>query len=403
MRIRRLTVLLAISLIVLPLRVRAQGASVGEATEDAAAVVLAEVAAVSTNSDSTRQESGQALGQVGEDAWFQAAPPTDDADWIQLKSGEWLRGHLVGLHAQELKFGSDRVDEEELKFKDVRRLFLRSPQIVVLTDLSSLRGRGMLLGDTLTLQTASGERAIERADILSIAPLVENEVDAWHLDASVGLSVSRGNVEQTVFNGSADLLREDEWMRLSAAYSASYGESKGRKIAHNHLGSARLDVYLLPSFFLTPLLASVEFNDFKNLRTRAAFTSGAGVRFLDGGEMYWDVAVGGGYQLVRFTSVTDDGDLTRSDLTFLVGTVFSFKVSDDVDVDTQYLVYFVATRPGLTHQQATAKVEVELTDLLDLELRAVYDRTERPVADEDGNVPKRNDLSLVVSLRIEYN
>ena len=295
MRIRRLTVLLAISLIVLPLRVRAQGASVGEATEDAAAVVLAEVAAVSTNSDSTRQESGQALGQVGEDAWFQAAPPTDDADWIQLKSGEWLRGHLVGLHAQELKFGSDRVDEEELKFKDVRRLFLRSPQIVVLTDLSSLRGRGMLLGDTLTLQTASGERAIERADILSIAPLVENEVDAWHLDASVGLSVSRGNVEQTVFNGSADLLREDEWMRLSAAYSASYGESKGRKIAHNHLGSARLDVYLLPSFFLTPLLASVEFNDFKNLRTRAAFTSGAGVRFLDGGEMYWDVAVGGGY------------------------------------------------------------------------------------------------------------
>ena len=106
---------------------------------------------------------------------------------------------------------------------------------------------------------------------------------------------------------------------------------------------------------------------------------------------------------MRFTSVTDDGDLTRSDLTFLVGTVFSFKVSDDVDVDTQYLVYFVATRPGLTHQQATAKVEVELTDLLDLELRAVYDRTERPVADEDGNVPKRNDLSLVVSLGIEYN
>jgi len=39
-------------------------------------------------------------------AWQPPPPPPDDFDWIQLKSGEWLKGELKVLYAKKLEFDS---------------------------------------------------------------------------------------------------------------------------------------------------------------------------------------------------------------------------------------------------------------------------------------------------------
>src|SRR4029079_5102700 len=52
---------------------------------------------------------------------FQPAPPAPDAfDWIQLKSGEWLKGELIALYDGKLEFDSDELEKLTLDWDDVR-------------------------------------------------------------------------------------------------------------------------------------------------------------------------------------------------------------------------------------------------------------------------------------------
>ena len=47
------------------------------------------------------------------------SPPNDGFDWIQLASGEWLKGELIGLIDDELEFDSEILDELHIDLEDV--------------------------------------------------------------------------------------------------------------------------------------------------------------------------------------------------------------------------------------------------------------------------------------------
>ena len=57
-------------------------------------------------SPSTNIESEPSQNQ----AWDAFVPPLDKFDWIQLKSGEWLKGELKVLYDKKLEFDSDELD-----------------------------------------------------------------------------------------------------------------------------------------------------------------------------------------------------------------------------------------------------------------------------------------------------
>ena len=336
-------------------------------------------------------------------AWSEQPPPEDDSDWLQLKSGEWLRGRVLGMRKNKIAFDSDKLDDQSIKLKNVARLYLRKPIVVLRSDSSTVRGTGVLVGDTLTLLTDSGPQTTSRDDLLTIVPQAASELQAWHLDAALGLNAARGNVQQAVFNASTNVVREDERTRLVSDYVANYGQSRGKMISHNHRASTRLDVYLSEMLFVTPALAVMEFDAFKNLRTRASLIAGGGMRLLDGPGLHWDVGLGAGYQFVRYESVVAGVEATRKNAAVFAGTSFDSDLTDDIDALAEYVLIVVATDLGLTTHRATGKLEMDLTDLLDLELRVVYERTERPVADDQGEIPKRSDLSCVVALGIDVN
>src|SRR5262249_4506764 len=55
--------------------------------------------------------------------WFwQPKLLADEAstDWIQLKSGEWLRGRLYGMQNRKLEFESDELDDLKFDWKDIQ-------------------------------------------------------------------------------------------------------------------------------------------------------------------------------------------------------------------------------------------------------------------------------------------
>jgi len=45
-----------------------------------------------------------AVGAEGGQSWQPPPPRPDDFDWVQLKSGEWLKGELVAMYDEELGF-----------------------------------------------------------------------------------------------------------------------------------------------------------------------------------------------------------------------------------------------------------------------------------------------------------
>ena len=50
-------------------------------------------------------------------------PPADKTfDWIQLTSGEWLKGDLKVLYNNKLEFDSDKLDLLELDWEDVKQV-----------------------------------------------------------------------------------------------------------------------------------------------------------------------------------------------------------------------------------------------------------------------------------------
>lgn len=53
-------------------------------------------------------------------------PPADSFDWIQLKSGEWLKGRLKAMQDRKLEFDSEKLELLTFDWKDIRQA--RSPR-----------------------------------------------------------------------------------------------------------------------------------------------------------------------------------------------------------------------------------------------------------------------------------
>ena len=55
---------------------------------------------------------------------------------------------------------------------------------------------------------------------------------------------------------------------------------------------------------------------------------------------------------------------------------------------------------GYTHHAVTGIV-VELTDMFDLDLSLVWDRSSNPRAETDGQVPERDDFQLIIGFGVD--
>ena len=61
------------------------------------------------------------------DPWDAFAPPIDsEFDWLQLTSGEWLKGDFKVLYDFELECDSDEMNLQSFDFDDVKQLRCRS-------------------------------------------------------------------------------------------------------------------------------------------------------------------------------------------------------------------------------------------------------------------------------------
>jgi hypothetical protein len=287
-------------------------------------------------------------------------------------------------------FDSDEFDDLDFKWTKVRSLELISPHIFRLDD-RTVTGTAEMRDEVVRVRTSSGE-VIEfaRIEIISIVEGGDKESSYWSGDIGFDFSVRKGNTDQVDLSGHARTRRETAVTRWISDYRGVYGKLDGDKNTENHRANSAFNYYLTRRFFLT--IPSIEYfrDEFQNISARITPGLGAGYEFLKNAVVEWDASLSGAYQYTDFFG----GSSADHD--------FAVVVSTDMDLDTIYKVQLIATDFDKTNHHLETELSNDIWGPVELDITFIWDRIEKPVADNDGVRPKPNDLRLMVGLSADF-
>lgn len=328
-------------------------------------------------------------------------PATDEHDWVQLKSGEWLKGRIKAMQDRKLEFDSEELKMQSFDWKDVRRL--RSPHStdVLLEGRDTISGPIEVTPDEIKI---GGEEAriLPRRDVVSLTPGGKLERNYWTGKAAAGATFRSGNTEQAEYNAKAELQRRTPATRLALDYLGYFSKTEGVKTANSHRSSAFFDVWLSRRLFVRAPFVEYFQDPFQNIAHRATAGIGLGYDIIDRPGLEWNLTVGPAYQQTWFESV-QPGEEEDSGAGSLVFTSrFDWEITPRIDLILFYKGLFTSREVGETTHHGESTLSLELTRRLDLDLSLYWDRTEFPKASADGSIPKQNDFRLVLSLGVDF-
>src|SRR5262249_21396692 len=110
--------------------------------------------------------------------WVPPVIGHDKADWLQLKSGEWLRGRLKYIQNRRVEFDSDEMEEQNFKLKDIRQIYPAEPMYVKFNDRDPAFGTVVISNRQVTI---SGPEQLTLPDdeLTGITPTGQQEIRNW--------------------------------------------------------------------------------------------------------------------------------------------------------------------------------------------------------------------------------
>lgn len=331
---------------------------------------------------------------------FQGPGENKSTDWIQLKSGEWLRGRLYGMQNRKLEFESDELNDLEMDWKDVHQV-IAPRALVSYGERESTWGSVRVDREKVTV-TGAEEVTFPRYDLVGIAPGSPRELDYWSGKFNVGLNVRSGNTEQTDFVTKMKLERRTPRNHLKLEYTGNFSELNGVESVNNQRVSELFDYFFTRRWFLRLPQAEYYQDPFQNIGRRITISGGTGYYLIDQPKAEWLIAAGPAYQKIRFDSVEAGSSEDRSTPAFALQSTFDIQLTKRIDLELDYQgIAANQDSGGMTHH-ATATIEIDLTRRLELDLSFIWDYIGNPQADSSGAVPKNNDFRMNLSLGVKF-
>ena len=341
--------------------------------------------------------------EVGK-AWESALPPTDEFDWIQTTSGEWLKGELKQLYSGSLEFDSDEFDLQTLDWDDVaqlrghgeKRISIDTPEGPV-----TVIGELVVTGDTVIVVTDDGTKEFDRSRLISITPDAVKELDNWSAKIDVGATFTRGNTNQSEFTAKLNVKRLTPDNRFVFDYLGNFTQARDIQTVNNHRVTAFFDIYVDKKYFWRPVSLEYFRDPFQNIDYRTTIAAGGGYHIIDNPITTWDVSVALGFRGTRYVSV-QPGDSQKVTTPALIGgTFYDTALTKTLDFNARYNFSIVNQESGTYTHHAIATLEIELTSILDFDISFVWDRTQDPQARTDGSVPDQDDIQLLFTLGVD--
>jgi len=343
------------------------------------------------------------------DPWEAFEPPPDSKfDWLQLTSGEWLKGDFLVLYDYDLEFDSDEMDLQTFDFEDVKRVRTRGMKTVLVQgdggrrDISTLRGLLEIEGDKVILRRAEHDVVVPRSKVISIADGRQRERDYWSGMVSLGINARGGNTETTDATIMANAKRRTAKTRLNADYLANYSQTGENETANNQRLSGYYDRFISSRYYWQVVAMEFYRDPFSNIDRQYSASMGWGYTLAHSSRTEWDVNGGVGYQNQQFVSVQVGDEESSSSPFFTTGTHFDFEVTKSLDYLFDYNFRLLNKDNGLYTHHLLTKLSFDLFKDFDLDVSLVWDRIEKPQQAADGRYPKKDDYQVIVSLAYDF-
>lgn len=329
-------------------------------------------------------------------------PPDDGYDWIQLTSGEWLKGELVGLFDEEVDFDSEILDDLTLDWEDISTIY--SPRIleVRIQGQRFLQGKVRIDQNNVIVSGANGEIVYPRESLLAISSLADRERDRWMGELALGTNFRRGNTEFVEYNMIAHLERRTPVSRGFVDYIGTFNETDGEQISNNHRLNLVFDRFNDSRFFWRPFSLQYLRDPFQNIAHQGTFETGVGYELVDTGRTEWDLHSGIGFNVVERVSVEADQERRSTSPTFSLGTDFETELTEWLDYLFSFQMTFVDEASGEYQHHMLTTLSTDLVAGLDLDISLIWDRVQKPPANAIGETPERDDYRLLIGVSLDF-
>jgi hypothetical protein len=347
---------------------------------------------------------------AADESWLDLFPPDDqELDWIQLKSGEWLRGDFKVLYDYMVEFESEELDLLEFDLEDVRQLRVHNEQKMRLEhgrfwsiEQKLITGHLTIVGDDVKVENEEGIHHYNRRNLIAVVDGVEKRRNKWSGNVSLGINVRSGNSDTIDTTLLANLQRRTTRSRLNADYVGNFSQAGDIETANNQRLNATIDWFITTRFFWRVIGGEYYRDPFSNIAHQYSLGSALGYDLINSAKTEWEIACGGGYQNQEFVSVAATEDGRAQSPFFLLSTKFDRELTDDVDLLIDYNLRVLNEESGTVTQHGRAKLSTEFIGDLDIDISFIFDRIETPQVAADGSVPEKNDYQLVFSLGYKF-
>ncbi len=344
-----------------------------------------------------------ALNVRAGDGWQPPAPTGEDGfDWIQLKSGEWLKGRIKSLQDEKLEFDSEELNLLTFDWEKIRSV--RSPRLVSvrIEKLKPMDGSLLVTTNEVQVVTATATNRYPRAELLGIAPTGNREVDKWTGKLSAGVSFRAGNTRETDVDIHTSIQRRTPDTRLNLDYLGNYGKINGEEVEQNHRFIGQFDYFLSRRLYVR--VPDVEYfrDPLQNLEHRLTLGAGMGYDLVKTPRTEWNVTISPSWQRNWFDSVEAGESSTASSGALVLSTRFDTELTQRLDFIFEYRGQLTRKETGNDTHHAVTTLEFEIHKRLKLDLSFVWDRISNPQAESGGATPTPDDFRLITSLGVDF-
>jgi len=337
----------------------------------------------------------------GSPSWVPPSALPEKFDWIQLTSGEWLKGDLKVLYDDKLEFDSDELDLLELDWEDVKQVRGHKLHSVRFEGPVTVVGILKVIDDKVFITTQEKVLEFDRGRLISIAYGEPKEIGYWSAKISLGLDIRAGNSDQINYSANAYAMRRTSASRFFIDYLGIFNKTEGIETANSQRISSYYDIFKTRKFFWRPVFGEYFQDRFSNIDHRVTVGGGVGFYIIDTSKTEWYITPGLAYQYTQNVSVEAGQDTNNSTPALVVGTRYDTELTNKIDFKASYRFNIVNQESGKYSHHAVAALEIELTRMLDLDLAFVWDRIQDPKPAADGRVPDQDDFYFFFGIGFE--
>ncbi len=346
----------------------------------------------------------EAADQYTEDVfnWETSTPSATDFDWVQLVSGEWLKGEIKGLYKNNLEFDSDKLDLLQLDWDDVKYVESHIPGSAYIEGHGTVYGYITINQTKITVTNGKTIQQFDRSTLVSFITGEMEEKNYWSAKLTLGLNIRRGNTDQLDYTSRADLKRQTSFSRIILNYIGNVSNIQNVETSNNQRFNATHDIFKTRHFFLRPLFFEYFRDPFQNIDSKVTLGTGLGYTILDTKKTNWEMAGGPAYQATRFVSVETGEDIQQTTPTLVLSTDYDLELSSSIDFILRYSTQWGNEASGGYIHHLVSTIESEITTSFDLDISLIWDHISNPATADDGITPVKDDYRLTVGISYSY-